>query len=112
MHALCRIGYGCLGSVYKSYHNDTQDMLGKRIRKHIFEDGVLVLWHWRLVLAIIMVVGGLLSFQSGRYCDGSTSDHFSCTRPSTYYYYPEWMVAVIVIGVILGVLWWLRDRER
>ena len=91
---------------------NTVRAVGRTIRHSLWEDGVLVLWHWRLVLGGVLFVGGLLSIQSGRYCDGATSDHFSCTRPATYYYYPEWLIAVILLGALLLALWWLRDRER
>ena len=66
---------------------------------------------WRLVLGLVFVVVGLLSFASDRYCDGTVSSHYACTNPSTYYFYPWWTIMLTAIGAVLCVLWFLRARE-
>lgn len=69
----------------------------------------LVAWlHIRLFLGVALICIGILSFQSGRYCDGNTSSQYVCTRPATYYYYPFWAVALTVLGSMLVILWTLR----
>jgi hypothetical protein len=67
--------------------------------------------HATLFIGAILTVGGVLSFESGRYCDGSTSDHFACTNPSTYYDYSLLTTILIVVGVCLILLWWLKQRD-
>ena len=65
---------------------------------------------WRLFLGATLVVIGILSFASDRYCDGNTSTYAACTRPSTYYYYPWWGVGLVVLGTLLVTLWMLRRK--
>ena len=64
-----------------------------------------------LFLGALIGLLGLLNVQSGKYCDGNTSDYLSCTRPTTYYYYNGLEVALIIIGVFLILLWWMK-RQR
>lgn len=77
----------------------------------IVNDGVYVLREGRLFLGMLLLAVGLLSFASDRYCDGTASTHFACTRPTTYYYYPWWAIVLVILGTFLVLLWWLRRRE-
>lgn len=60
--------------------------------------------------ALVLLLGAL-NVQSGKYCDGNTSDYLSCTRPTTYYYYNGLEVALIIIGVFLILLWWQKQHR-
>lgn len=68
--------------------------------------------HARLLVGVSSMSVGLLTFSSGRYCDGTVADHFACTRPSTYYYYSELSIFLVVVGMVLLTLWYLRMREH
>lgn len=81
------------------------------IRDAIVDDVVRIWNNARLFLGIILILSGFLRFSSGRYCDGSVADHYSCTRPSTYYYFGELSIILIIVGAILIVLWWLSRQE-
>jgi hypothetical protein len=63
-----------------------------------------------LLVGVVFVVTGLMNFNSSRYCDGNPADYFSCTNPTTYYYYDWFTVALVAVGAVLIVLWWLRHR--
>jgi len=63
-----------------------------------------------LFLGAGLVLGGILNWSSGKYCDGNTADYLSCTNPTTYYYYGGVEVALVIAGVFLLLLWWLRRR--
>ncbi len=77
----------------------------------LLSDGVYILREGRLFLGTALIVLGALSFASDRYCDGTASTHFACTRPTTYYYYPWWAILFVILGTFLVLLWWLRTRE-
>lgn len=64
-----------------------------------------------LVGALLMVVG-LMSFESGRYCNGSPHDTYACVNPDTYYYYPVWTIVAVALGVLLLLLWWRTVARR
>ena len=65
-----------------------------------------------LFLGSVLTLIGFFSFQSGKYCDGNTADYLSCTRPTTYYYYPTISIILIVIGICLVLVWKVRrDTE-
>ena len=70
-----------------------------------------ILRNSRLFLGSVMILVGVLSFSSDRYCDGNASSYYACTRPSTYYFYPWWAIALVVVGSTLTILWFLR-RQR
>ena len=110
----------------EDYYEEEKPRRKKRVGRSIFyslgfffllvKDAVVsdirMIWHnARLFLGVGLLATGLLNFSSGKYCDGSVADHFSCTRPSTYYYYSEIMIAVAIVGAILILLWFLRRRE-
>jgi hypothetical protein len=63
-----------------------------------------------LFIGIALTLVGLLSFQADKFCDGNTADYLSCTRPSTYYFYSPFDIAIIVIGAFLIVIW-IRNRR-
>jgi hypothetical protein len=63
-----------------------------------------------LLVGVIFMVTGLMNFSSDRYCDGNPADYFSCTNPTTYYYYDWVTIALVTTGAMLIVLWWLRHR--
>ncbi len=54
---------------------------------------------------------GLLNFESDKYCDGNTASYLSCTRPATYYYFNGFEIALVVIGVFLILIWYLRHLD-
>lgn len=70
-----------------------------------------IMRHKELFAGIGFTLVGLLSFNSDKFCDGNTADYLSCTRPSTFYYF-DWLdITLIVAGVFLALIWYLRDRE-
>jgi hypothetical protein len=80
------------------------------LRDALHDDLIDVLRNGKLFLGMLLAGIGLLSFSSDRYCDGNTSSYYACTRPSTYYYYPWWAIALVIIGSFLIVLWFLRRK--
>lgn len=62
----------------------------------------------QLFVGTALFVIGFFGFESGKYCDGNTSEYLSCTRPSTYYYYDTFHTILIIVGVSLIILWYLR----
>ena len=64
-----------------------------------------------LFLGTFLFLVGLLNFHSGRYCDGNAADYLSCTRPVTYYYFSWLEMILIVLGIFLVMLWFLK-RQR
>jgi hypothetical protein len=64
-----------------------------------------------LFLGALLFLLGLLDFHSGKYCDGNTADYLSCTRPVTYYYYTWLEMILIILGVTLILLWFMK-RNR
>ncbi len=77
-------------------------------RRGVMRDLLIFMENIRLMVGSLLLVGGLLSIKSGRYCDGTFSDHFACTRPATYYYYDEVTIGIILLGVLLILLWYMR----
>lgn len=82
------------------------------VRKGVQEDLLRIVANIRLFAGFALLFWGLLSFASDRYCDGNTSAYYSCTRPSTYYYYPWWSVLLVVAGVFGITLWHVSRRGR
>ena len=82
------------------------------IRDALIDDLRLVWREGRLFVGLFFVVVGIVSFASDKYCDGNTSSHYACTRPSTYYYYPWWAVTFVVVGSFFVCLWFLRRQEK
>ena len=74
----------------------------------LYKDMVRVWKEGRLFVGLGLLIVGLLSFASDRYCDGTVSSHYACTRPTTYYYYPWWSIALVLVGAFLITLWLLR----
>jgi hypothetical protein len=68
--------------------------------------------HIRLFFGSVLVCIGLLSFASGRYCDGAVITQVSCTRPATYYYYPWWAIMMVASGTVLLALWVLHREKQ
>jgi len=66
---------------------------------------------FELFAGTALLIVGMLGFRSGKYCDGNTADYLSCTRPSTFYYYSAFDIALVVIGFFL-VLFWFLSRSR
>jgi hypothetical protein len=75
------------------------------------EDCIDLFLEGRLTLGSALLVVGLMSFTSDRYCDGTASTYYACTNPSTYYFYPSWAIVLVVIGTWFIVLWFLRRRR-
>ena len=82
------------------------------VRDALIRDLRDILRHGRLFVGMAFVSTGLLSFASGRYCDGMTSSYVACTRPSTYYYYSWWAITLVVVGLFFIVLWSLRSKKK
>ncbi len=78
----------------------------------IIDDIGVIFRNSRIFIGIALVVIGVLSFGSGKYCDGNTSSYYACTRPSTYYYYSWWAITLVVLGSFLIVLWFLYKKKR
>ncbi len=74
------------------------------------EDVAVMLINARLYIGLAFLIVGLLSFSSGKYCDGNSSSYYACTRPSTYYYYSWWATILVVVGSFFIVLWFLRRK--
>jgi hypothetical protein len=55
---------------------------------------------------------GLLNFQNGKNCDGNTAEYLTCTHPSTFFYYGWLEVTLVVIGVFLILIWFLKRGEE
>ncbi len=54
---------------------------------------------------------GLFNWSTGKYCDGNSSDYLSCTRPTVYYYYGAFEIALMVLGVVLVLVWCVNNRQ-
>lgn len=80
------------------------------VRNKLWDDILLLLQNGRLFLGLAMVLVGLLSFASDRFCDGGTSSYYTCTRPATYYFYPAWAILIVLVGAFFIVLWFLRKQ--
>ncbi len=63
-----------------------------------------------LFVGTALTLVGLLSLEADKFCDGNTADYLSCTRPSTYYFYSPFDIAIIVVGVFLILIWFRRSR--
>lgn len=55
---------------------------------------------------------GVFSFESDKFCDGNTANYLSCTRPSTFYYFDALDITLIVVGVFLLLIWFLKHSKR
>ena len=64
-----------------------------------------------LFAGVALFLIGLLNFDTGKYCDGNTADYLSCTRPSAYYYFGPVDIILVVAGVTLILIWFLKERE-
>jgi hypothetical protein len=64
-----------------------------------------------LFFGTALLVWGFFGFRTGRYCDGNTADYLSCTRPTVFYYYDTFHVALILLGIFFILLWILK-RQR
>lgn len=82
------------------------------VRDGLLRDAATVWQHGRLFLGTALLTLGLLSFESGRYCDGNTADYYSCTRPTTYYEFPGWAILATILGLFFVVLWFLYQKKR
>lgn len=65
-----------------------------------------------LFLGSALVIIGMLSFESDKYCDGNTADYLSCTRPTTYYYFDAFDKILILLGVFLIILWFVKRNNK
>lgn len=74
------------------------------------ETFAVVVREFDLFLGNALVVMGLLSFDSDKYCDGNTAEYLSCTRPSTYYYFDYLDIFLVVLGATLVIAWFLKRR--
>lgn len=64
-----------------------------------------------LFLGSALSILGLLNWSTGKYCDGNTADYLSCTRPTAYYYYGWFSVTLVLVGVMLLLVWFVRNRR-
>lgn len=115
--------------VYNRGMEETHDSFGARARNRLWLSGMFVMYLldrlgvWigmranvivresDLFLGVALFLIGLLGFESGRYCDGNSADYLSCTRPATYYFYDAPHMMLIVLGVFLILVWFLRARR-
>ena len=67
--------------------------------------------NFRLCMGLALSIGGLLNFSVGRHCDETSSEFFTCTNPSSFYYYSGFTIVVVVIGVWL-ITFWMLQRKR
>ncbi len=86
--------------------------LGQFLADRVARDVAVVVSEVRLFLGLTLVLGGILSFRTNRYCDGNVIDMSACTRPATYYYYPFWAIVFVVLGGFLICLWYLRRTRQ
>jgi hypothetical protein len=82
------------------------------LRDSLIDDFWRIWDNFRLFLGSSLLLVGLLSIESARYCDGSPEDTFACTRPSTYYYFDALDITLIILGTILILLWVVSLWER
>lgn len=73
--------------------------------------GQIVRQNVDLFLGATLTIVGLLSFNSDKYCDGNTVEYLSCTRPNAYYYFSGLDIALVVVGVSLMLIWFLKNRS-
>ncbi len=93
--------------------------IGGLIVSHVFNGFLDKLAHFievvskeiELFLGTALVLMGVFSFESDKFCDGNTADYLSCTRPSTYYYFGSLDIFFIILGTFLILFWFLRTRE-
>lgn len=64
-----------------------------------------------LFLGAAFTILGLLNWSSGKYCDGNTADYLSCTRPTAYYYFSAPMIALVLLGAMLILVWFVKNRR-
>ena len=76
------------------------------------EDWAIIREQSHLFLGALLLLLGLLDFHSGKYCDGNTADYLSCTRPVTYYYYTWLEIILIILGVMLILLWFMKRPPK
>ena len=64
-----------------------------------------------LFFGTALLLLGLLSFESSKYCDGNTIEYLSCTRPATYYYF-DWLdISCVILGVFFLMFWRIKRQE-
>jgi uncharacterized membrane protein YidH (DUF202 family) len=85
--------------------------IGLIIKDAVVDDALTILAQARLFIGIALVVIGLMTFSSGKFCDGGTAIGSNCTRPSTYYYFNTTSIVLVVTGTFLTVLWTVRNRK-
>ena len=64
-----------------------------------------------LFLGLGISTYSFLNFSSDKYCDGNTATHFSCTHPSTYYYYETHFIFLFILGIFLVTFWHLKRAD-
>ena len=75
------------------------------------EDARIIRQEADLFSGMIIFLLGFLNWSSAKYCDGNSSDYLSCTRPATYYYYGAFEIVLIMFGVVLLLLWFVKRRH-
>lgn len=74
-------------------------------------DTLHIVWkEFQLFLGTALALIGFFSFEADKFCDGNTADYLSCTRPSTFYYFDALDKVLIVLGVVLVMVWWVRRK--
>ena len=64
-----------------------------------------------LFVGSALLLVGLFTFRSDKFCDGNTADYLSCTRPTAYHYYGWLQILLIVLGAFFILLWALKKRR-
>lgn len=85
---------------------------GYRIFFFLKQTMIPIIKESRLFIGIAFFLYGILNFQSARYCDGNTADYYTCTRPSTYYYYDTITILLVIVGIFFIVAWLLSNKRR
>ncbi len=57
---------------------------------------------------------GLFSFEASKFCEreGSSRRIFDCIDPTTYYYYSDQGLSLIIIGVLFVTFWYVKNRKK
>ena len=74
---------------------------------------VRIMWkEFDLFFGTALVIIGLFSFNTGRYCDGNSAEYLSCTRPSAYYYFNGFDILLLMLGIFFILLWFQKNKQQ
>jgi hypothetical protein len=99
---IIRYAFRVTGFMLRSTIEGTIDFISDHLRQLTREPA--------LFLGAALLLVGLLSFESGKYCDGNTAQYLSCTRPAVYYYFDALDVTSAVLGAFFMLAWMVKRR--